>query len=132
MFKVMWLLKRKEGITHAQFRDHYERNHAELAKKYFGNLMVEYRRNYRTSEADAYAEQGGNMEPVALDFDCIAEWVLPNKEAFDEINRLFSDPVISTEFHNDALHFLDGGGGRMFTCETIENGSSITLALSED
>jgi hypothetical protein len=38
MFKVMWLLKRKKGITFEQFRDHYENSHSILGKKYLGHL----------------------------------------------------------------------------------------------
>ena len=48
MYKVMWLLKRKAGISHAQFREHYENSHAKLAHKYIGHLMLEYKRNYKT------------------------------------------------------------------------------------
>jgi hypothetical protein len=36
MFKVMWLLRRKPGISHAQFKEHYERSHVVMAQKYIG------------------------------------------------------------------------------------------------
>ena len=48
MFKVIWLLRRKPGITMDQFRNHYENSHARLAQKYFGDLMLSYKRNYKT------------------------------------------------------------------------------------
>ena len=48
MYKVMWLLKRKAGISHAQFREHYENSHVRLAHKYIGHLMLDYKRNYKT------------------------------------------------------------------------------------
>ena len=57
MFKVIWLLRRKPGITIEQFRAHYENSHARLAQKYFGDLLLSYKRNYET---------GG--EKIARDF----------------------------------------------------------------
>src|SRR3954462_14233770 len=48
MYKVMWLLKRKRGITLDQFRDHYENSHSVLGNKYLGHLLIHYKRNYKT------------------------------------------------------------------------------------
>jgi hypothetical protein len=52
MMKVAWLLRRKPGITHEPFRDHYESSHAMLGQGYFGHLITSYTRNYNppTSE----------------------------------------------------------------------------------
>ncbi len=46
MYKIFWLLKRKPGISHEQFRHHYETSHAVLGQKYFGHLILSYKRNY--------------------------------------------------------------------------------------
>ena len=88
MFKVLWLLRRKPGITHEQFRDHYENSHAILGQKYLGHLMLDYKRNYRTATAgggvptdpkgSALASHSGEWE-----YDCVTEWVMPNEAAFD-------------------------------------------------
>jgi hypothetical protein len=36
MVKVIFLLKRKAGLTPQQFRAHYESSHVKLAQKYIG------------------------------------------------------------------------------------------------
>ena len=46
MVKILWLLKRKSGITPEQFRERYER-HSRLGKKLAGHLISRYKRNYK-------------------------------------------------------------------------------------
>ena len=38
MYKVMHFIKRKPHLTHAQFRDHFERSHAAMALR--GKLIA--------------------------------------------------------------------------------------------
>ena len=81
MFKVLWLLKRKTGITLEQFRDHYENSHAILAQKYLGHLLVEYKRNYKTGTAGGGVPTDPHGNALAIqewEYDCVAEWVMPN------------------------------------------------------
>lgn len=91
MFKVIWFLKRKPGITHERFRDHYENSHSGLAKKHFGQLMTAYRRNYKT---DCWGggvtgpDGGSGFGPRDWEFDCIAEWETKDEDAFNEIMRI--------------------------------------------
>lgn len=126
MYKVIWLLKRKPGISHGQFRDHYETSHAELAKRHFGGLMLGYRRNY---SAECW---GGNVTgpegtagfgPRDWEFDCIAEWEMPDEAAFDEIMRIVASPEIGPLFHADEEHFLDRGATVLIRCELHDTGT---------
>jgi len=100
MFKIIWMFKRKEGISLEQFRDHYESSHAELGKKYLGHLISRYVRNY-VQPADPARP---SKHPFA--YDCITEWTLHSAEAFDEAMRIFKDPVIGGIFREDEKHFL--------------------------
>jgi hypothetical protein len=104
MIKVIFLLKRKPGITHEQFKDHYEKSHSRLAQKHFGHLMTRYVRNY-VSEARGSRSLG--TKPFDFGYDCVAEWILPNEEALNKIWRVFSDPAIGKEFYDDEERFLD-------------------------
>ena len=124
MFKVMWLLKRKAGISHAQFREHYEKSHVMLAHKYIGHLMVEYKRNYKTETwgGGVPTEVGGGFGPCEWDYDCVTEWVMPDEAAFDEINRIFADPVIGKIFHDDEENFLDRDSILLIKCDVVDNG----------
>lgn len=125
MYKVMWLLQRKEGITPEQFRDHYENSHARLAQKYFGDLMVSYKRNYKTGTwgGGVPTEQGGSFGPSDWQYDCIAEWGMPDEAAFNEIIRLLAETEIGKIFHDDEEHFLHRDSVMMFKCETCDSGT---------
>jgi hypothetical protein len=98
MIKAIFLLKRKAGITHAQFREHYENSHAKLGQKYFGHLMTGYVRNYIAAV---------RLSPPGWDYDCVTEWVLRDEAALDEFQRIMEDPAIFKTFHDDEEHFLD-------------------------
>lgn len=100
MFKIIWLFKRKEGITLEQFRDHYESSHSVLGKKYLGHLISRYVRNY-VQPADP-----SRPSRHAFAYDCITEWTMHDAAAFDEAMRIFKDPEIGTIFRDDEKHFL--------------------------
>lgn len=100
MFKIIWLFKRKEGISLEQFRDHYESSHSELGKKYLGHLISRYVRNY-VQPADP-----ARPSKHPFTYDCITEWTMNSAEAFDEALRIFKDPVIGAIFREDEKHFL--------------------------
>lgn len=117
MYKIMWLLKRKPGVTFEQFRDHYERSHSVLGQKYFGHLLVSYKRNYDSAKAN-----GGDGGSTDSGFDCITEWVMPNAEAFDEIFRLLADPAIGAIFREDETHFLDPKQTKLVRCDLRDTG----------
>ncbi len=134
MFKVIWLVKRRQGITHEQFREYYERSHVVMAQKYIGHLLLEYKRNYKTETwgGGVPSERGGSFGPMEWEYDCLTEWVMPNEEAFDEMNRIFADPVIGNEFHQDEEHFLDRPSVVLIKCDLVDTGPGdghATLAL---
>jgi hypothetical protein len=130
MFKVIWLLKRKSGITHEQFREHYETSHAVLGQKYFGHLILSYKRNY--DAAKRAGEEGAFMAARQSDYDCVTEWIMPSEAAFEECMGLMSDPAIGKVFLEDETHFLDSAATRLVRCDTSDTGSgdgAATFAL---
>lgn len=114
--KAIVLLKRKAGLTHEQFRHHYETVHAELAHKYLGHLFLEYRRNYpEQRELDA---AGGDVPGFAQSpYDAITELRFASREAFEESQRIMADPVIGRIFADDEENFMDRASFRVFTCD---------------
>lgn len=131
MVKIMWLLRRKPGISFEQFRDHYENSHSVLGAKYFGHLMTGYRRNYVLP-----ADQGAGGSAVMLgvltakgwDYDCIAEWDLPDEAAFEQVVAMLSDPVIGKIFHDDEEHFLDRSSVRLVRYDSRETDTTSCTA----
>jgi len=126
MFKVIWLLRRKPGITHEQFRDHYETSHSVIAKKHFGHLMTAYRRNYKTDcwgGGVTGAEEAASFGPREWEFDVAAEWEMPDEVAFDEIMRIVSAPEIAPIFYADEEHFLDREATMLIKCDMRDTGT---------
>ncbi|CAN7328086.1 EthD domain-containing protein [Phenylobacterium sp. LjRoot225] len=125
MYKVLWFLKRKAGITFEQFQDHYETSHSVLGQKYFGHRLLEYKRNYKveTWGGGVTGEDGGHgFGPKPWDYDCVTEWVMPDEAAYDEIIRLLADPVISKVFYEDEEHFLDRDATLLIKCDARDTG----------
>lgn len=120
MYKIIWLLKRKPGISHEQFRDHYENSHAVLGQKYFGHLILSYKRNY--DAAKQAGQEGAFMASSQSDYDCVTEWVMPSAAAFEECMGLIADPAIGKIFLDDEAHFLDSAATRLVRCDTYDTG----------
>ena len=119
MFKVIWLLKRKPGITFERFRDHYENSHAVLGQTHLGHLLLSYTRNYNARIAPSEAPHAIASAIVSKqsDYDCVTEWVLRDEQALTEVFELLFDPVIGKLFHDDEEHFLDRSSVRLVTCD---------------
>lgn len=130
MLKVIWFLKRKEGITPEYFREQYE-GHSRLAQKYIGDLLLEYRRNYKvetwgggsTTAKSGENLAGGGFGPIDYEYDCLAEWVLEDEAALEKINLIFADPEIGGVFYEDEEKFLDRDAILMFKCDVADTGA---------
>ncbi len=125
MIKIMWLLKRKPGITFEEFQDHYEKSHSELGKEYFGHLIKRYRRNYNDRRILDTTPPSVAVMMVAKqwDYDCITEWEFEDEAALAEVMRLVTDPEISRIHMEDEEHFLDLNSVRYFLrCDTRDTG----------
>jgi hypothetical protein len=133
MFKVIWLLKRKPGITLDQFRDHYESSHAVLGQTHLGHLMLSYTRNYNVGvplpeNPDAIARAISSKQS---DYDCVTEWVLRDEQALREVFELLFDPVVGKLFHDDEEHFLDRDSVRLIVCDVRDaRPGSVTEATA--
>jgi hypothetical protein len=113
MIKLLFLLKRKPGITLEQFRDYYESTHSKLipsgasgAKRYFRKYLSPLPK--RTDPADA--------EPY---YDCIMEIWFEDEEALR--NAPFNtDRELQRIIKEDELRFLDVTKLHGFTYEEHE------------
>ena len=116
MFKALFHIRRKAGISHEQFRSHFENVHVKMAQKYFGHLMVGYHRNY-----PAEVIRGARVARTQEDspFDCISEWMLPDRATFDEIMRMMGDTPIGREFYADEENFLDREATMLILCDDV-------------
>jgi EthD domain len=126
MIKILWLLKRKAGITPQQFRERYER-HSRLGQKLCGHLQSSYKRNYKIEVMGGGTptthDGSTTFGPIEWEYDCISEVSFPNEEAYNERKRIFADPVTAKQFHDDEEDFLDRKAVIMFRCEEVDTGT---------
>ncbi|MBK6297422.1 MAG: EthD domain-containing protein [Sphingomonadales bacterium] len=116
--KIMILLKRKDGMSAEEFRQHYETSHVAMAKRYLGHLFLDYRRNYTLATGEVVGEA---PNPAIADshFDAITEIWLKDRDAWVEMQKIVGDPVIGKIFMDDEENFLDRPALRIFPCEEI-------------
>lgn len=119
MFKVIWALKRKPGLTAEEFRRHFETSHAPLAEKHFGHLLVDYRRNYVSEVSGPGAGSQG-----AFDFDCLSEWTLADEAAYGEILAILAVPEVGRAIGEDSQKFIDNPATVLFTTSVVTSSLS--------
>jgi uncharacterized protein (TIGR02118 family) len=120
MIKLIFMFKRRPGLTHEQFRQHYESSHVPLVHKYLSHLFVDYRRNYVTGAA-GQSSQTSRDRPSERDigFDAITELWFQDEAAIQEMQKITSDESIGQLFYEDELKFFDRAACRIVTCEEI-------------
>lgn len=125
MIKIIYFLRRKEGITPEQFRTHYENSHVLLAKKYIGHLLKSYVRNYPTFALLNPSNIPEGTEPVPYDigYDCITEMVVGGQADVEEMKRIFNDPEINPILVEDELKFLDRDKTVMIVVDVVNTGT---------
>lgn len=100
--KVAAFMKRLPGVTHEQFRDHYEKVHRLIGEKYLKRYAVKYTRKYLTPFPDPVT---GNEQPRA--FDAVTEIWYADKAAYEAANAQFADAAVMKEIMDDVKNFLD-------------------------
>jgi EthD domain len=126
MIKIIWLLKRKAGITPEQFRERYER-HARLGQELAGHLISRYKRNYKieTQGGGTPTTHGSasSFGPIEWEYDCISEVCFATEAAYTENSRIFADPTLGKRFYDDEEDWLDRDAVLMFRCEEVDTGT---------
>ena len=106
-YVVIMYLTRKQGMSPAEFKSHYESNHVPLIVSIFGDLMPTlYSRRYieRSDEAphDANVLIGQQTD---FPYDCITELVFDNKQKLDAFNAVYYRPDIQNTIQEDEARF---------------------------
>ena len=121
MMKAIALIKRKPGLSHAEFRTHYESNHAPLALTFIGPFLTDYRRSYPT-EAFSYAEAvdaDGGASESGFGYDCITELWFENRDMMDRMLAVLAEPAVRDVLQEDEERFLDRTSVVFIPCEEI-------------
>jgi hypothetical protein len=97
-FKVIYLVKRKAGMSREEFMERYL-EHAPLVLKYLGQTLATYTLNFPYDADGGIGEfsAGGDYIPkkTASEYDCITEMTWPNRVAFDEGAKIYAQPEVA-------------------------------------
>ena len=111
MFKTVCLLKRKPGMTMAEFKDYYENHHAKLGERVLPD-GVQYFRRYVSVVPNPVTGEVAEAE-----YDVITEMWFENQEVYDAAMTALSEPEIAAEIVEDEEKLFDRSKIRFCTIE---------------
>ncbi|MDG2004062.1 MAG: EthD domain-containing protein [Novosphingobium sp.] len=95
VLKLVFLLKRKPGMTTEEFRDYYETKHRKLAEQAMPGAL-RYVRRYVSPEPNPITG-----EAIELPFDVVMELWWKNRAAWDELQASIADSEIGRAIYAD-------------------------------
>lgn len=119
MFKIVLLIKRKEGMSHQEFRDYYETNHAPLAKRVMPGMSA-YKRTFLQPLSDSQSSPDDfdlKQESTARDYDVVTEFFWDNADDFQS-----------------AVEFMNSDGAQVLVEDELKfmDRSSMTFFMGEE
>jgi uncharacterized protein (TIGR02118 family) len=117
-WKILLLMKRKPGLSMAEFRDYYENHHVPRCRPYMSGI-VRYFRRYL--EPQPHAESGTCEE---LPYDVISEMWFDDEETFKGTLAYITTTVMPDAVVEDEAKFFHRPTMRIATaveCETDMN-----------
>ena len=103
MLKIVVFIRRKAGLSRAEFKDYYENHH----RKLIGNIsdhIVDYRRSYPIDDK--------------AEFDCLTEIWARDDAQLKQLQAAYRQayPIISA----DEKNFIDQASLKMVVCEEYD------------
>jgi hypothetical protein len=121
VIKIMCFLKRKPGMSRAEFKDYYETTHAPLIEK----MLPFYKTFTRNFFAPVQDYETGHMdnkhEEQELDFDVVTELTFATQEDYDKIVAGLSDPDIGAIITADEENIFDRSKMRVFIMDAVSS-----------
>ena len=128
MFKQIAFFKRKEGLTHEEFRDYYENNHVRIRLSQEKPRDLErYVRRYLTPVADPIA---GELRISG--FDVVTELWFKDKAAWERYRRRSLNPEIRKVAAEDEEKYLDRNNLYFHTVDECDTDMSVYPDTSPD
>ncbi len=112
LIKQIGLLKRKPGMTPAQFRRYYENSHRVIGEKYLAGYATRYARRFLNPLTTSAELQ---------EFDVILEIWYPDHASYDRCREHLSTPAVAAEIAADEEQLFDRSANRFFLVEEHES-----------
>lgn len=116
MLKFVTLLKRRPGMSRADFIAYYESNHARIGVKYLTGHACRYVRRYVQPVPDPVT--GVPDEP---EHDVVMEIWFADRAAFDATMARLAEPAVAAEIAADEERLFDRSKHRHFFVEEHES-----------
>ncbi|MFC4595063.1 EthD domain-containing protein [Sphingobium tyrosinilyticum] len=109
MKKMIVFIKKKEGMSFEDFRNHYENVHVPLCGERIGHLIQEFRRYYPQNLNNLYhgrpdADAGHDSGTC---YDAVAVYTIKDEAALQELIRIGQDPGFQRIITEDEERFCD-------------------------
>ncbi|KAJ0165226.1 hypothetical protein CTA2_11953 [Colletotrichum tanaceti] len=108
-YRLLLFLYRKDGITHAEFRDHYEYIHIPLTRELTGSLFPSlHARRYIERSPDGGANVlVGDKSAAGDECDAVVEIAFRDEEAARAFFAATNNGEVEDRLRKDTAHFLD-------------------------
>lgn len=114
--KVVSLMRRRDGMTRADFRAYYETVHVPLITRHVP-FWSDYRRNYATEVRHVTGHRASGRTDEEPAFDVLTELTYADEAAYRRTLEVLADPGIGALIAEDEERFLDRASMRSFVVD---------------
>ena len=115
MIKILCFMRRKAGLSMAEFKSYYEEHHVPLIERHMA-FYTEYRRNF-VEERQHETEHMVQDQAFALPFDVLTELTYADEAMYQKNLEALADPVIGALVRADEEQFLDRASMRVIIAD---------------
>ena len=115
MIKLVMPMKRRPGMSVAEFREYYENQHRLIGEKYLDGYAVKYLRRFTNPTVD---RDGETREP---EYDVFLEIWYPDEETMTACSSVLSSPAAQEEILNDEKQLFDTRFMRSYIVDECES-----------
>ncbi len=112
MYKIVGFLKKRPGMTTAEFREYYETYHRVIGEKVLAGYAAQYMRRF----LEPY---GPTAEADEQPFDVIMEIWYPDRATYEASQAHLSTPEIAAEIAEDEEKLFDRPENRFYHVQEV-------------
>jgi hypothetical protein len=114
--KILCFLKRKAGLSRAEFIDYYERRHVKLVAELLP-FYTDYKRNFIEPDEVYAPEHLENKAQAAPPFDVVTELTFASRAMYDRMLAALADPRIGPRIAADEDNVFDRSAMIIYTVD---------------
>jgi uncharacterized protein (TIGR02118 family) len=121
MYKILILMKKKAGLSRAQFIEYYENSHVPLMRELAPHREL-YRRNYLVFDDPMFNVDGRSGAADSVAFDVVTESIFATRDAAEAAkNAALASPENLKRIKEDEANFCEPGSVRMYVVEVRQS-----------